>query len=104
MPFVLVAPAGSLEYLREYGFKTFDGILDESYDQETNDTIRVERVIKLLKDIDQLSVRERQQLHRHMLPMVEHNYHHFYNGDFCKLLWNELQGMLNNLQKHKSND
>jgi len=29
MPFVLVATAGSLEYLREYGFKTFSGILDE---------------------------------------------------------------------------
>ena len=104
MPFVLVAPAGSLEYLREYGFKTFDGILDESYDQETNDILRVERVVKLLKDIDQLSVRERQQIHRHMLPMVQHNYHHFYHGGFSDLLWNELQGMLNNLQTCISND
>ena len=104
MPFVLVAPAGSLEYLREYGFKTFDGILDESYDQETNDILRVERVVKLLKGIDQLSVRERQQIHRHMLPMVQHNYHHFYHGGFRDLLWNELQGMLNNLQTCISND
>ena len=104
MPFVLVAPAGSLEYLREYGFKTFDGILDESYDKETNDILRVERVVKLLKDIDQLSVRERQQIHRHMLPMVQHNYHHFYRGGFRDLLWNELQGMLNNLQTCISND
>ena len=104
MPFVLVAPAGSLEYLREYGFKTFAGVLDESYDQETNDILRVEMVVKLLKDIDQLSVRERQQIHRHMLPMVQHNYHHFYHGGFRDLLWNELQGMLNNLQTCISND
>ena len=31
MPFVLVAPAGSLEYMREYGFKTFGDVFDESY-------------------------------------------------------------------------
>jgi hypothetical protein len=32
MPFVLIAPAGSLAYLREYGFQTFDSVFDESYD------------------------------------------------------------------------
>ena len=104
MPFVLVAPAGSLEYLREYGFQTFAGVLDESYDQETNDILRVELVTKLLNDIDNLSLSERQQLHRHMLPAVQHNYNHFYRGTFSDLLWKELKGMLNNLQKLKSND
>jgi len=99
MPFVLVAPAGSLEYLREYGFKTFDGILDESYDTETDDIRRVERVAQLLKDLDDLSVRERQQIHRACLPRVEHNYNHFYHGDFGDILWRELTGMLNNLKK-----
>jgi hypothetical protein len=104
MPFVLVAPAGSLEYLRRYGFKTFASVLDESYDEETNDLLRVEKIAKLLKDIDNLSLRERHQLHRHMLPMVQHNYHYFYHGGFCDVLWNELQGMLNNLQTCISND
>jgi hypothetical protein len=42
MPFILVAPAGSLEYLRSYGFKTFNGIIDESYDEETDDIKRLE--------------------------------------------------------------
>jgi hypothetical protein len=39
MPFVLVASAGSLAYLREYGFRTFAGIFDESYDTETDDIL-----------------------------------------------------------------
>ena len=104
MPFVLVAPAGSLEYLRRYGFKTFASVIDESYDEETNDLLRVEKIAKLLKEIDNLSLRERHQLHRHMLSMVQHNYNHFYNGGFCDLLWNELQSMLNILQTHISND
>lgn len=98
MPFVLVAPAGSLEYLQEYGFKTFDKIFDESYDQETDDIRRVEKVVQLLKNLDELSVKERQQIHRACLPIVEHNYNHFYRGGLNDVLWSELINMLNGLQ------
>jgi len=62
MPFVLVAPAHSLEYMRSYGFKTFDGIFDESYDLETDDIMRVEKVAQVLKDLDSLSRQDRQQI------------------------------------------
>jgi hypothetical protein len=95
MPFVLVAPAGSLAYLREYGFQTFAGMFDESYDEETDDIRRVEKVVKLLKDLNDLSVLERQQIHRACLPIVQHNYDHFYRGGFADILWKELTGMLN---------
>jgi hypothetical protein len=94
MPFVLVAPAGSLEYLREYGFKTFGSIFDESYDQELDDIQRLERVTNLLKELDNLSITERQQIHTACLPIVEHNFHHFYNGGFADVLWKELMNML----------
>jgi len=99
MPFVLVAPAGSLEYLRGYGFKTFGDIFDESYDTETDDIRRVERVTELLKDLDSRSPEERQRIHEACLPIVEHNYNHFYRGGFADILWHELIDMLNNLQK-----
>ena len=98
MPFVLMAPAGSLEYLREYGFQTFSDIFDESYDEETDDIRRVEQVIKLLKDLDNLSVQERQQIHRACLPRVEHNYRHFYQGGLTTVLWAELISMLDGLR------
>ena len=99
MPFVLVAPAGSLEYLREYGFKTFSSVFDESYDTETDDILRIEKVVKLLKDLDSLTVQERQQIHRACLPVVEHNYRHFYRGGFADILWPELVAMLNTLRE-----
>ena len=95
MPFVLVAPAGSLDYLRGYGFKTFSSIFDESYDEEIDDFQRIERVTTLLKQLDSLSVKERQAIHRACLPIVEHNYNHFYNGGLTEVLWTELTGMLN---------
>jgi hypothetical protein len=98
MPFVLVAPADSLNYLREYGFKTFGNIFDESYDEETNDIARIEKVTKLLKDLDTLSIKERQQIHQACLPIVEHNYQHFYHGGLTGVLWPELVSMLNGLK------
>jgi len=102
MPFVLVAPAGSLAYLREYGFRTFDSVFDESYDCETDDILRLEKVTKLLKDLNDLSVRERAKIHQACLPIVEHNYTHFYRGGFAGILWQEFTHMLNNLHKQLS--
>ena len=98
MPFVLVAPAGSLAYLREYGFQTFDAIFDESYDEETDDVRRIERVTQLLKDLDDLSVRERQLIHEACVPIVEHNYRHFYGGGLTDILWPELINMLHGIR------
>jgi len=97
MPFVLVAPAGSLKYLRDYGFQTFASVFDESYDTETDDILRIEKVVQLLKDLDNLTPQQRQEIHQKCLPIVEHNYNHFYNGDFGQVLWKELTAMLDNL-------
>jgi hypothetical protein len=97
MPFVLVAPAGSLAYMRSYGFKTFGDVFDESYDLETDDVKRIEKVTKLLKDLDNLSPEDRQDIHRRCLTAVIHNYEHFYGGNFDRVLWRELTGMLDGL-------
>ena len=94
MPFVLVAPAGSLAYLREYGFHTFDSVFDESYDLETDDLQRIEKVTALLKSLDQMSTKQRLEIHKICLPIVQHNYNHFYHGGFADVLWQELKSML----------
>jgi len=99
MPFVLVAPANSLEYMRSYGFRTFDDVFDESYDSETDDVLRVEKVVRLLKDLDNQSEKERQSIHRACLPIVEYNFRHFYMGGLTNILWPELTGMLHGLRK-----
>jgi hypothetical protein len=94
MPFMLLATAGSLEYLREYGFQTFASVFDESYDHETDDIRRMEMVVQQLQEIDSLSHNERMSIHRACLPIVEHNYNHFYRGGFADVLWKELTAML----------
>ncbi len=100
MPFVLVATQGSLKYLRSYGFKTFEGIWDESYDLEPDDVKRIERIASLLKSLDELSVEGKRDLFEMALPVIQHNWNHFYNGGFEAVLWTELQGMLANLHQY----
>ena len=50
-PFVLVAPAGSLQCLRDLGYRTFDSVLDNTYDLETNNTQRWLKVKHTLQQI-----------------------------------------------------
>jgi hypothetical protein len=52
-PFVLVAPPGSLQCLRDLGYRTFDSVLDNSYDLETNNTQRWLKVKHTLQQIQQ---------------------------------------------------
>ena len=94
MPFILVGTAGSLEYLRSYGFKTFATVWDESYDTIEDDDLRIAAIAELLKNIDQLPAAAKQDLFRQCADIIEHNYHHFYSGAFEEILWQELQSML----------
>ena len=104
MPFILNAPAGSLAYLKSYGFKTFDSIWNESYDQNINDYTRIEDTIKVLRNINELTLEAKQQMFEKCIPIIEHNWNHFYNGGFEKILWAELTTMLGNLKAAVQSD
>jgi len=97
MPFVLVAPAHSLKYLRSYGFQTFEPYIDESYDLITDPILRIERVTQILLEIQARSAAAKNQLWQAVLPTVEHNYNHFYRGGFRDHLETELHEMLKEL-------
>jgi hypothetical protein len=92
-PFVIVSCQGSLEYLRRYGFKTFDKFWNEDYDQRDDGT-RVTRIGKLLNDLNNLSCQEKRQLQTHLAPVVEHNFKWFYSREFENLLWHEMHNMI----------
>jgi hypothetical protein len=100
MPFIMVSAAGSLEYLRRYGFRTFSHVWDEGYDLETNDDERLIKISRLLKDLDNQSPQELQQIYRATIPVLEHNFQHFYGGDFETILWQELTEMLAAIKRY----
>jgi hypothetical protein len=97
MPFVIVGPRGSLKYLRSYGFRTFEGIWDESYD-DAEDDVRIARIASLLRSLDELPVEAKQLLFDQAQKVVEHNWNHFYNNGFEAVLWKELQEMLASIE------
>jgi hypothetical protein len=97
MPFIIVGTQGSLKYLQEYGFRTFDGIWDESYD-DAEDDVRIERIASLLRSLDELPAECKQELFEQCIPIIEHNWNHFYNGGFEAVLWRELNEMLNEIE------
>lgn len=68
-PFILLAPSGTLQLLKDLGFKTFSRYWDESYDLETDSTKRFEKVMLVVKDI-----LEKESLDiEPMLAILEHN-------------------------------
>jgi len=91
-PFLLVAPQGSLAYLRSYGFRTFDTIWDETYDTLSDDQ-RIPAVLDICEQINQWSDRDISQAQKKVSAIVEHNYQWFYNG-FRDHLWTELNDMM----------
>jgi len=97
MSFIIVGTRGSLKYLRSYGFQTFGNLWDESYDDEHDDIVRLEKIAQLLKELDALTQKEKQELFHASNDIIQYNYNHFYNGGFEKILWAELIHMLGTL-------
>jgi len=50
-PFVLVSGQGSLARLRDMGFRTFDSVLDETYDRESNPYDRIKHLTASLQTL-----------------------------------------------------
>jgi hypothetical protein len=99
MPFVIVGTQGSLKYLRSYGFRTFEGIWDESYD-DAEDDVRIELIASLLRSLDELPVDAKQDLFEQCREVIEHNWNHFYGEGFEAVLWAELNEMLNGIKSN----
>jgi hypothetical protein len=67
--FFVAGPAGSLQTLRDLGYRTFDGILDTSYDWDTDNTRRWRKlcnaIVQAQSDLHRLHARARSD--------IEHN-------------------------------
>lgn len=73
-PFILVAPPYTLQYAREYGFKTFGDFWDESYDQCLNHEERIIKILNLINQINSFSLEQCESLYQDMTDILEHNY------------------------------
>jgi hypothetical protein len=73
-PFIIMGNKNTLKKLRECGYKTFDGFIDESYDSLSTFE-RMEAIIESLKKI--ISIEDKLSWFKSMEDIVEHNYNTF---------------------------
>ena len=88
-PFMLLAAPGNLAYLKRYGFKTFDSVIDESYDLIQDPDLLIEAVVDQLHWYCSLTPGEKTDIIQQLEPIIEHNFHHFY-GEFRHIITQEL--------------
>jgi hypothetical protein len=71
-PFLLNGDAGSLEYLRSIGYKTFDQFWDESYDN-VNNVDKIKKISNIVEHLCSKDITEINDMYKKMLPILIHN-------------------------------
>lgn len=73
-PFIIVGVTGTLNAMRELGFRTFDEFWDESYDTINDPDERMARISDIIAQIGQWSNEQILDFRRRVKPILEHNY------------------------------
>lgn len=90
-PFILLGCANNLEYLRDYGFKTFNKWWDESYDKIEDPILRLNAVVDIVEQICKLSNDDITSLLVEMENVLNYNYRLFFSEKFIEYEWSELR-------------
>jgi len=78
-PFIVYGSKGTLAKLRERGYKTFDGFINEEYDSlET--VARYEAIVKEMRRLAGLTKEEKMNMYLSMENILEHNYQNMKNN------------------------
>jgi len=95
-PFIIHNLPGTLAHLKNMGFLTFERWIDESYDTELDDNLRLIKIIDEVKRLSELSFEQWDTMLDEMSPVLDHNYnrlvnytteHCYFNSDLKKLLY-----------------
>jgi len=81
-PFVIVGAPGSLQALRDLGYRTFDHVIDNSYDTETDNTRRWQQI---LNTIQQIRDQDPAVWIRACQDDIQHNQQHFLASKYSRL-------------------
>ena len=74
-PFVLFSGQNSIKQLREWGFTTFESLIDESYDQQPTPALRTKHMVKSLNELYQSP--DRASRIEKMYELAKQNKEHF---------------------------
>ncbi|WP_143755110.1 hypothetical protein [Caulobacter sp. B11] len=79
-PIIVVGNSGSLQLLRDFGFRTFAPFIDESYDRVDDSQQRLALVAAEIERLTALSPAEMSDWLRGLSDVVIHNYLHLHRG------------------------
>jgi hypothetical protein len=88
-PFIVISLPKTLELFRSLGYKTFDGIIDESYDLEYDENKRLELIINETTRLCNLSPNQLTDFKTRCLEIVEYNYEVAMNKDSIADYWSK---------------
>jgi len=88
-PFIIFGACRQLQAFRSLGFKTFDGVIDESYDLIE---YKEERWQKALGSMMALTEKDPKEVYRQLENVLTHNKNHFENTEWKRCLtWDSYQ-------------
>ncbi len=90
-PFMLAATQGSLEYLRSYGFCTFDGLIDETYDTIPDPLERLQAIVSEMKRIAQLPQKDKHKLYTQLQQIANRNKQLFFSTEWQQTIIKEYK-------------
>ena len=88
-PFILLSTPHSLDYLRSYGFKTFDSVIDESYDKIKDPLQRMQAVIDLMQRISCSD--NKTSIFKQLFQIAKYNQRRFFSTKFHQQVVEEFQ-------------
>lgn len=89
-PFLFVAYPGALEVLRNVGFRTFDGYIDESYDLEQDPKIRFRKIYNEIQRLCSMTTDEIHEWFWSMEEILVHNHNTLINYHKGQMIGEEL--------------
>lgn len=95
-PFLVVGAYHSLKHLKERGFKTFDSLIDESYDNEPTLSKRLQKIDELLSKLDA------KKFYNESRDICEYNFNHYcwWVGYYQTDLWQTFNNFFTDLFKN----
>jgi hypothetical protein len=90
-PFLLAAGPGSLKFLRSYGFQTFHGHIDESYDEIENPNERLAAIVKEMSRIASLPDKQKTLLIDTLRDIAAYNQKIFFSQEFHNRVTDQLE-------------
>jgi len=90
-PFLLASTHGSLEYLRQYGFKTFDSVWSEQYDTVADPNLRLSCIMQTMCEINSWDSVTRREKIKQANEIACFNRDHFFSEAFSDKIVTELK-------------